>query len=207
MIRGAIRVVTAVIGLTIVLFGVGIGILWFNGARVVERAEARGWFASEPPDSPMSTFESTAAKAMFGPTWNEKGFPCRTASRFWLHYTRAPDKRGLSISQVMARDISYEIEANQSIGSQTRQLSVACILEGRLNDTQLLRLWLRRASFGQGVVGLDAASEKIFNKASTLLNAEESARLIALIYQPGLQDQRDKWREEADLVARRASAD
>jgi hypothetical protein len=206
MIRFAIRLVTAVLSLVAVLFVVGIGILWFDGSRVIDRASASGWFTPKPTDPPMTVFESTTAKAMFGPTWNEKGFPCRTASRFWLHYAAGPDRRGLSISQVVARDISYEIEASQSLGSQARQLSVACLLESKHSDTELLRLWLRRANFGEGAVGLDAASQAIFNKAPSLLNAEESAKLIALIYQPSLRSERDKWNQRADLVARRAAA-
>lgn len=206
MIRFAIRLVTAVLSLAIVLFVVGIGFLWFDGSRIVDRASDSGWFTPKPSDAPMTVFETTASKAMFGPTWEEKGFPCRTAARFLFHYTKAPDRRGLSISQVVARDIGYEVEASQSLGSQTRQLSVACLIEGKHSDTDLLRLWLRRANFGEGLLGLDAASETIFNKAPSLLNPEESAKLIALIYQPSLRDQRDKWDQRADLVARRAAA-
>jgi hypothetical protein len=206
MIRFIIRLATAVLSLAIVVFVIGIGFLWFDGSRIVDRASDSGWFTPKPSDAPMTVFETTASKAMFGPNWDEKGFPCRTAARFWFHYTKAPDRRGLSISQVVARDISYEVEASQSIGSQTRQLSVACLLEGKHSDTDLLRFWLRRAKFGDGLIGLDAASQAVFNKASSLLNAEESARLIALIYQPTLRDQSAEWSKRADLVARRAAA-
>jgi hypothetical protein len=206
MIRFVIRLATAVLSLAIVVFVVGIGFLWFDGSRIVGRATDSGWFAPKPSDAPMTVFETTASKAMFGPTWNEKGFPCRTAARFWFHYTKEPDRRGLSISQVVARDISYEVEASQSLGSQTRQLSVACLLEGKHNDTELLRLWLHRANFGDGLIGIDAASQAVFNKASSLLGADESARLIALIYQPTLRGQSAEWTKHAELVARRAAA-
>lgn len=206
MIRFAIRLATTVISLIVAALVAGLVLLWFDGSRAVDRASASGWFTPEPSDAPMTLFETTAAKAMFGPTWDEKGFPCRTAARFMFHYILKPDRRGLSISQVVAREISYEVEASQSLGSQTRQLSVACLLEGKHRDTDLLRIWLRRVNFGGGLVGLDAASQTIFNKAPELLTAEESAKLVALIYQPSLRDQPAQWDARAQLVAQRAAA-
>jgi membrane carboxypeptidase/penicillin-binding protein PbpC len=81
-----------------------------------------------------------------------------------------------------------------------RQLSVSCLLEGRASDTELLRLWLRRASFGPGLTGLDAASQAIFNKAPSLLDQIESAKLVALIYQPGLRNQPAEWESRGDII-------
>jgi hypothetical protein len=206
MIGFVFRLVTGVLSLLVIALAAGLGFLWYDGTQIVGRAEASGWLLPKPNDAPLSVFETTASKAMFGPTWNETGFPCRTAARFGLHYLGKPDLRGLSISQVIARDISYEVEASQSLGSQTRQLSVACLLEGKHNDTELLRLWLRRANFGKGLAGLDAASQAVFGKAPSLLTDTEAAKLIALIYRPELRGQAEQWSQRADAIAQRAAA-
>jgi len=206
MIGFVFRLVTGVLALFVIALGAGLGFLWYDGSGVIGRAEASGWLTPKPNDTPLTVFETTASKAMFGPTWNETGFPCRTAARFGLHYLGKPDRRGFSISQVIARDISYETDHSQSLGSQTRQLSVACLLEGKHNDTGLLRLWLRRANFGNGLAGLDAASQAVFGKAPSLLTDTEAAKLIALIYQPELRGQPDQWSQRADLIVQRAAA-
>jgi Transglycosylase len=206
MIRLVFRLAMAALSLATVLLLVGIGFLWFDGSRIVDRANAAGWFTPKPDKAPMTVFETTASKAMFGGTWDEKGLPCRTAARFWFNYTSKPDRRGLSISQVVARDISYEVEANQTLSSQTRQLSVSCLLDGRFSDAELLRIWLRRASFGEGLVGIDAASQAVFDKAPSLLNEAESAKLVALIYQPTLRAQPDQWDQRARVITQRAAA-
>ena len=207
MIGLVFRLVTGVLSLAVALFALGIGFLWYDGSRVLDRATTSGWLAPKPDAAPMTVFEDTASKYMFGRTWNETGFPCRTAARFWSHYTGKPDRDGLSISQVMARDISYEVEASQSLRSQVRQLSVSCLLEGRGNDTELLRLWLRRARFGPGIAGVDAASQTIFNKAPSLLDQTEAAKLIALIYQPSLRSDAAEWNKRGQAIAQAAFAD
>jgi len=206
MIGFVFRLATAALSLAVVLFAVGIGFLWYDGSSILDRANASGWLTPEPDDTPMTVFEDTASKYMFGRTWNETGFPCRTGARFWFHYTGKPDRRGFSISQVVARDISYEVEASQSLRSQVRQLSVSCLLEGRASDTELLRLWLRRANFGPGLTGLEAASQAIFNKAPSLLDQVESAKLVALIYQPGLRNQPAEWESRGDIITQAAFA-
>jgi hypothetical protein len=206
MIGFVFRLVTAVLSIAVVLFAVGIGFLWYDGSRILDRANTSGWLTPKPDDTPMTVFEDTASKYMFGRTWNETGFPCRTGARFWFHHTGKPDRRGFSISQVVARDISYEVEASQSLRSQVRQLSVSCLLEGRASDTELLRLWLRRASFGPGLTGLDVASQAIFNKAPSLLDQVESAKLVALIYEPGLRSQLADWESRGNIIAQAAVA-
>lgn len=206
MIGLVFRLITGFLSLAVVLFAVGIGFLWYDGSRILDRATTSGWLTPKPDAAPMTVFEDTASRYMFGRTWNETGFPCRTAARFWFHYTGKPDRDGLSISQVMARDISYEVEASQSLRSQVRQLSVSCQLEGRGNDTELLRLWLRRASFGPGITGLDAASQTIFDKAPSLLDQTEAAKLVALIYQPDLRSDVAEWNKRGQAIAQIALA-
>jgi monofunctional biosynthetic peptidoglycan transglycosylase len=174
---------------------------------MMDRAELSGWLTPAPAEAPLSLFETAVAKGIFGRTWDQKGFPCRTFARMWAYYSgdKSSPPGGLSISQVMARDIAYEVEASQSVSSQVRQLSLACQLEGR-NDTELLRLWMTRASFGKGLTGSEAAAQALFEKAPGALNATEAAKLAALLSQPGLQDSPKQWASAADRVAEHAEA-
>jgi hypothetical protein len=201
-----VRLITTVLTLAVLAVVAGLGWAWYDGSRSMDRAEEAGWFAPAPDETDMSLFETTVAKAIFGQTWDETGFPCRTLGRLWNHYAGQPDRRGMSISQVMARDISYEDEASQSLRSQVKQLSLACLLERDHSDSELLRLWLRRAHFGNGVFGPDAAAQAMFSKAPGALDASESEKLTALLYWPGTQGQPADWERRAVIIASRAAA-
>ncbi len=201
-----VRFITTVLTLAVVLAAAILADAWYDGWKTLDQAEQAGWLAPEPEQGELSLFETTVAKAVFGQTWDETGFPCRTAGRLWNHYTGAPDRRGMSISQVMARDIAYEVEATQSLQSQVRQLAVACLLEGRHDDTQMLRLWLRRANFGDGMIGTEAAAQATFGKAPGALGEEEAARLAAMLYWPGTQAEQADWDRRAAIISARVSA-
>ncbi len=208
MISFVFRLITGVLTLSVVALAVGLGFVWYDGSRMMDRAKQNGWLTPAPAEAPLSLFETTVAKGVFGRTWDQKGFPCRTVGRMWAYYTgdKSRPPGGLSISQVMARDIAYEVEASQSIGSQVRQLSLACQLEGR-SDTELLRLWITHASFGKGLIGPDAAAQALFEKAPGALNAAESAKLAAALSEPGVQDDAAKWAASAERVTLHAEAD
>jgi hypothetical protein len=201
-----VRLITTVLTLAIVLVAVGLAWAWYDGSKAMDRGTESGWFTPAPDEAELSLFETTVAKAIFGATWDETGFPCRTVGRLWSHYTGQPDRRGMSISQVVARDISYLDEPSQSLRSQVRQLSLACLLEGKHNDTELLRLWLRRVHFGNGMYGPDAAAQAVFGKAPGTLDKLESEKLTALLYWPGTQDQPADWERRTAIIASRAAA-
>ncbi len=201
------RLITGALTLSVVALAVGAGFVWYDGSRMMDRAKETGWLSPAPVDAPLSLFETTVAHGIFGRTWDQKGFPCRTLVRMWAYYTgdRTNPPGGLSISQVMARDIAYEVEASQSVASQVRQLSLACQLEGR-SDTDLLRLWLPRASFGDGLIGPDAAAQAMFEKAPGALDAPESAKLAAALSEPGIQKNASKWAASAQRITKHAEA-
>jgi membrane carboxypeptidase/penicillin-binding protein PbpC len=207
MISLIFRLITGFLTLSVVALAVGAGFAWYDGSRMMDRAKQSGWLTPAPAEAPLSLFETTVAKGIFGRTWDQKGFPCRTLARMWAYYTgdKTSPPGGLSISQVMARDISYEVEASQSVGSQVRQLSLACQLEGR-SDSELLRLWLPHASFGKGLIGPDAAAQALFEKAPGALNASESAKLAATLSEPGVQDNASKWAAGAKRMTQHAQA-
>lgn len=199
------RLISGVLTLSVIALAIGAGFVWYDGSRMMDRAKQNGWLSPAPVEAPLSLFETTVAKGIFGRTWDQKGFPCRTLVRMWAYYTndKTSPPGGLSISQVMARDIAYEVEASQSVASQVRQLSLACQLEGR-SDTELLRLWLPHASFGDGLIGPDAAAQAMFEKAPGALNASEAARLAAALSEPGVQKNASKWAASAKRITQHA---
>lgn len=201
-----IRLITTMLTLAVLAVLGGLVWAWYDGSRTIDRAAEAGWFAPAPEQNELSLFETTVAKAIFGKTWDETGFPCRTMVRLWNHYTGKADQRGMSISQVMARDISYEDEAIQSLRSHVRQLSLACLLESDRTDAELLRLWLRRTHFGNGMFGPDAAAQTVFGKAPGALDAEESTRLTAMLYWPGTHEHVADWDRRTVIIASRAAA-
>lgn len=207
MISLIFRLITGLLTLSVVALAVGAGFVWYDGSRMMDRAKETGWLTPAPAETPLSLFETTVAKGIFGRTWDQKGFPCRTFARMWTYYTgdKTRPPGGFSISQVMARDIAYEVEASQSVGSQVRQLSLACQLEGR-SDAELLRLWMTHASFGKGLTGSDAAAHALFEKAPGALNAPESAKLAAALSEPGIQSSPKKWAASAKRITQHAEA-
>jgi hypothetical protein len=182
-----------------------IGFAWWDGSRLLGEAEKAGWLTPVPELTPLTPLEQTAATAVFGKTWDVQGSPCRTAGRFVKHYIGGGDRDGLSISQVLARDINQAVDSGMTTRGQMRQLGAACILEQRHDDATLLRLWLARAPLGEGVTGADAVSQSVFNKPAAELDTGEAAKLLALFYDPSLRDNAANWTTAANAIATRTA--
>jgi hypothetical protein len=182
-----------------------IGFAWWDGSRLLGEAEKAGWLTPVPELTPLTPLEQTAATAVFGKTWDVQGSPCRTAGRFVKHYIGGGDRDGLSISQVLARDINQAVEPGMTTRAQMRQLGAACILEQRHDDATLLRLWLARAPLGEGVTSADSAAQATFSKPAAELTTEEAAKLLALFYNPALRDNAAGWTAAANAIAARTS--
>jgi hypothetical protein len=178
--------------------------LWLDGRSVITRAEQLG--ALRPtPTGRLSVVEYTVAMNEFRETWRRRAIPCRTLSTLWADITTDDAPQSLPVSHKLATTLLAE-RRETSIRWQMRRLIVACQLEQRFDDRQLLRLWLARASFGREVVGMEAASQAIFSKPSRALNREESARLTALLRAPSLRGQPERWTERARRIEERIAA-
>jgi membrane peptidoglycan carboxypeptidase len=140
----------------------------------------------------------------FRDTWLTHATPCRTLAFVWYDLTDQAAPQGISVSQKFATALLPD-NRGTSIRWQIRRLIVACQLEQRFNDRQLLRLWLARASFGRDAEGVEAAAQMIFGKPSTALNAEEAARLTALLRGPGLRTRPEDWTERARVIQERVA--
>lgn len=178
---------------------------WMESASILARAEQSGAVRAPAARGRLSAVERTIAMDEFRDTWRTHAVPCRTAAFLWADLTMDDAPSGVSVSQKVATAILSE-RRGTSIRWQIRRLVLACQLEQRFDDPQLLRMWLATASFGQDVVGIESAAQAIFGKPSAELNAEESAKLAALLRAPSLRGQPERWAERARAIQERIAA-
>lgn len=178
---------------------------WMDGQAVLARAEQRGALRAPAARGPLTGVERTIAMNEFRATWRTSGTPCRTATFLWADLTTDNAPHGVSASQRFAMSVLAD-RSETSVRWQIRRLVIACQLEQRFDDPQLMRMWLATAHFGQGTIGIEAASQSIFGKPSRDLNAEESAKLAVLLRAPSLRTQPERWAERARALQQRLAA-
>jgi hypothetical protein len=177
---------------------------WMDGGAVVARAGQRGALRASAVRGPLTTAERTIAMNEFAETWNVRAVPCRTAAFLWTDISTDTAPAGTPVSQKLAAALMAD-RRGTSVRWQLKRFVVACQLEMRFSDPQLLRAWLANASFGQDAVGLENAAQSVFGKPSRELNAEESARLAALLRAPSLRTQPERWAERAQAIQERVA--
>jgi len=193
----------------IVLIGLAVPVVfavrfWTDGSAIVARAEQSGALRA-PATGPLTGAERTIAMSEFRSTWKTHGQPCRTLFFIWADLTTEDAPQGMPVSQRVSSALLGE-QQGTSIRWQIRRLIVACQLEQRLDDPRLLRLYLARAYFGRNETGIETASQSIFGKPSSQLNAEESARLAVLLRAPGLRSNPELWTQRARELQERIGA-
>jgi hypothetical protein len=178
---------------------------WMDGQAVMARAEQSGALRAPEARGPLTGVERTIAMSEFRSTWRTSGTPCRTLMFVWADLTTDDAPRGMPVSQRVSTRLLGE-QQGTSIRWQIRRLIVACQLEQRFDDPRLLRMWLAGVNFGQGAVGIEAASQSIFGKPSRELNADESARLAVLLKGASLRNNPERWAERARAIQARIAA-
>ncbi|MCA8887167.1 MAG: transglycosylase domain-containing protein [Hyphomonadaceae bacterium] len=195
-------VICVLLGLTVpVTFAVR---WWMDGQKVLAQAERDGSLWT-PRSNRLTVIERTVAMDQFRDTWLTHAAPCRTLAFMWFDITDQHPPQGMPVSQRLATNLAPE-RRETSIRWQIRRLIVACQLEQRYNDRQLLRLYLAHAYFGRDAEGVEAAAQLIFDKPSVALNAEEAAKLAALLRGPGLRSRPDEWAARAQAIQERVAA-
>ncbi len=179
---------------------------WMDAGDVLTRAAPSGVLTPSGETKPLTLPERIIAADQFPETWSRRAFPCRTLDLLWTDFTD-PDARppAMPASQRAATTILGERRI-ASVRWQMRRLLVACQLEQRYSDAQLLRIWLAQASFGQNITGLDNAARANFAKPAASLNMLESAKLAVLLHAPGLRTQPARWNTEALSLLQRLNA-
>jgi penicillin-binding protein 1A len=93
-----------------------------------------------------------------------------------------PLRGGSTITQQLARNLF--LTPNQTYRRKAQELILAVWLEARFSKKQILELYLNRVYFGAGAYGIEAASQRYFNKPASQLTVGESAILAGLMKGP-----------------------
>ena len=89
---------------------------------------------------------------------------------------------GSTITQQLAKNLF--LKPQRTFERKIQEAILALYLEAHYNKDQLLTLYLNRVYFGAGVYGIEAASERFFNKRANALTLPEAAMLAASLKAP-----------------------
>jgi membrane carboxypeptidase/penicillin-binding protein len=199
MFRSILRVFAAALFLIVVGTGGVIIYFWAGASSLMTRADDKGWM---PPadDARLSTFETMLAKAEFGETWEQKGFPCRAVARAWAGLMDPKMLGAPPVSHRLAREFRYGLARDFDFWNGPKEIALACVLEGKRSDAALMRLWLGQAFVGRGDGDVEAAAQRLFGKPSRDLDAAQSAKLAALVASPNIRSDPADWDRQTKLI-------
>jgi penicillin-binding protein 1A len=101
-----------------------------------------------------------------------------------------------TITQQLARNLY--LSADQTIERKATELMYAVQLERTYSKKQILGLYLSRVYFGEGAYGLEAASQRYFNKPASRLTVREAAMLAGILKSPTHYDPADQPEASAE---------
>ena len=87
-----------------------------------------------------------------------------------------------TITQQLARDLF--LSADRTMERKANELVYSIQLERTYSKRQILGLYLSRVYFGAGAYGLEAASQRYFNKPAARLSVREAATLAGILKSP-----------------------
>jgi penicillin-binding protein 1A len=93
-----------------------------------------------------------------------------------------PLRGGSTITQQLARNLF--LTPNQNYRRKAQELILAVWLEAKFSKKEILALYLNRVNFGAGAYGIEAASQRYFNKSASQLTIGESALLAGMMKGP-----------------------
>jgi len=93
-----------------------------------------------------------------------------------------PLRGGSTITQQLARNLF--LTPSQTYRRKIQELILAVWLEAKFSKKQILELYLNRVYFGAGAYGIEAASERYFNKPASQLTLSEAALLAGMMKGP-----------------------
>ena len=110
-----------------------------------------------------------------------------------------PLRGGSTITQQLARNLF--LTPDQTYRRKAQELILAVWLELKFSKKEIMELYLNRVYFGGGAYGIEAASQRYFNKPASQLTIGESALLAGLMKGPS----RYSPVSATDRAARRAT--
>lgn len=89
---------------------------------------------------------------------------------------------GSTLTQQVAKNLF--LTPKKSIKRKTQELLLAFWLESKFTKDQIFTLYLNRVYLGAGTYGIEAASQKYFQKSSRDLNIKEAAMIAGMLKAP-----------------------
>ncbi len=99
-----------------------------------------------------------------------------------LRHPGGPLRGGSTITQQLARNLF--LNPAQTYRRKVQELILAVWLEAHFSKKQILALYLNRVNFGGGAYGIEAASQRYFEKPAAELTVGEAALLAATMKGP-----------------------
>lgn len=99
-----------------------------------------------------------------------------------LTHPGGPLRGGSTITQQLARNLF--LTPAQNMHRKAQELVLALWLETKFSKKQILALYLNRVYFGAGAYGIEAASQRYFNKPASQLSLGEAALLAGMLKAP-----------------------
>jgi penicillin-binding protein 1A len=100
----------------------------------------------------------------------------------WNATHDGPQRGGSTITQQLARNLF--LSPAQTYRRKAQELILAVWLEMKFSKKQILALYMNRVYFGAGAYGIEAASQRYFNKPAKDLTIGESALLAGMMKGP-----------------------
>jgi penicillin-binding protein 1A len=89
---------------------------------------------------------------------------------------------GSTLTQQLAKNLF--LDSDRTLERKMQEAMVALYLESRYSKDQILTLYLNRVYFGAGATGIEAASQRFFNKRASELTLPEAAMLAGSVKAP-----------------------
>ncbi len=116
--------------------------------------------------------------------WFHPGFDPVGMSRAMVANVRAGRvvQGGSTLTQQLAKNLF--LTPDQNMRRKVQELMLAVWLELKFTKKEILALYLNRVYFGAGAYGIEAASQRYFDKSATRLTVGEAALLAGLLKAP-----------------------
>lgn len=116
--------------------------------------------------------------------WYHPGFDPIGISRSMVTNLKAGRtvQGGSTITQQLARNLF--LTPRQTVRRKVQEIILAVWLELKFTKKEILALYLNRVYFGAGAYGIEAASQRYFNKPASRLTVGESALLAGMMKGP-----------------------
>ncbi|WP_282037000.1 transglycosylase domain-containing protein [Saccharicrinis aurantiacus] len=141
--------------------------------------------------------------------FEHKGFDIVSLGRVLFRTVLMGDTRqggGSTISQQLAKNLfpRQSYGAFSMLVNKSREIFTAARLEKVYSKDQILIMYLNTVPFGEDVYGIEAASQRFFNKRSANLKPNEAAVLVGMLaantaYNPRLHPEKSKNRRNIVL--------